>query len=121
MTRNGTAIFKVTDTEQNASFVNGNTVKITKLDAMLKHNSKRNENERNKVIHERRIQNNKRRKWREYTIDSFTFIGVRVAVMSCCMLTMIVGMMHPVISIPVSVYCVCTACIRFGVWYGCKH
>ena len=121
MTRNGTAIFKVTDTKQDETFINGNTVRVARIDAMLKRNRKHNEDERKKVERKHRMLNNKRKKWKEYTIDTFTFIGVRGVIMSCCMLSMIVGLMHPVISIPVSVYCVCTACIRLGVWYGCKR
>ena len=121
MTRNGMAIVEVTDTDRRAVFIDEDTLETARLSAMIKRNRERNEAERKRVEREQRMLADQKRKWKEYTVDTFSYIGVRSAIMSGAIGAMAAGLMHPVISIAVSVYCLGTACIRFGVWYGSKH
>lgn len=121
MTRNGMAIVEVTDTQQKAVFIDEDTLETARLSAMLNRNRERNEAERKRVEREQRMLAEQKRKWKKYTVDTFSYIGIRSAIACGSVWAMIAGMMHPVISIPVTVYCLGTACIRFGVWYGSKH
>lgn len=121
MTRNGMAIVEVTDTDRRAVFIDEDTLETARLSAMLNRNRERNEAERKRVEREQRMLAHQKKVWKEYTVDTFSYIGVRGAICGGAVWAMIAGMMHPVISIPVSIYCLGTACIRFGVWYGSKH
>ena len=120
MTRNGMAIVEVTDTQQKAVFIDEDALEAARLAEMLNRNRENKEVERKKVEREQRIIDKQRKKWNEYTIDTFSYIGVRSAIIGGVVWTMIARLMHPVISIPVIVYCLVTVGIRFGVWYGRK-
>lgn len=121
MTKNGMAIFEVTDTNQKAVFIDEDTLEAVRLSAMCNRNKKRGEAERKKIQREQRIIEKKQRKWREYTIDTFSYIGIRLTIAGCSLWAMIAGLINPVIAIPVSIYCIAVACIRFGVWYANKN
>lgn len=60
----------------------------------------------------------KKRKWKKYTINTFSYIGVRGVIIGGVILGMASGMIHPAISIPVIAFCFGTSCIRLGVWLG---
>lgn len=119
--RNGMAIFEVTDTDRKAVFIDEDTLETARLSAMLKDNRERNEAERKKVERKHRMIAEQKRKWKEYTVDTFSYIGIRGAIAGGSVWAMIGGLISPVIAIPVAVYCLGVACIRFGVWCGSKH
>lgn len=121
MTRNGMAIVEVTDTDRRAVFIDEDTLEAARLNAMIKRNRERNAAERKRVEREHRRLEKQRKRWKEYTVDTFFSIGVRGVIMGGAIGAMVVEMMHPIISIVVSAYCLSTACIQFGVWYGSKH
>lgn len=121
MTRNGMAIVEVTDTQQKAVFIDEDTLEAARLSAMLRRNRERNEAECKKVERKQRIIDNKKKKWKEYTIDTFYYIGVRSVIICGVVFAMMAKLMHPVISIPVAAYCLVTAGIKFGVWYAKKN
>lgn len=121
MTRNSMTIVRVTDTDSRAMFIDEDTLELAMLNVMTRQRREYAEMERRRIEHEQRMLANQRRAWKEYTVDTFSYIGVRSVIMSGAVCAMVAGIMHPVISIPVSIYCLGTACVRFGVWYGNRH
>ena len=121
MTRNGMAIVEVTDTQQKAVFIDEDTLEAARLTAMVNRNREAKEAERKKAEREQRIIDKQRKRWEEYTFNTFYYIGVRCVLICGCVWSMLAGLMNPVISIPVMAYCLATAGIRFGVWYGSKR
>ena len=112
--RNGMVILEQTDTNQKTVFIDEEQLNWMKLNAIFKKQDKEKRIEENK----NRIVENRRRKWQHYTINTFTFIGVRSLIMGAAVLAMTANLVHPIIAIPVALYCLSTASIRFGVWFG---
>ena len=121
MTRNGMAIVEVTDNQQKAVFIDEDTLETARLSAMLRRNRERYEAERKRVERKQRIINHQKKRWKEYTIDTFWYIGVRGAIICGVVWAMLAEMMNPIIAIPVAVYCLATAGIQFGIWYAKKN
>ena len=112
--KNGMIILEQTDTNQRAVFIDEEQLDWLKLNAMFKKRDKEKRIEENK----NRIVENRRRKWKRYTINTFTFIGVRALLVGAAAWTMAANLVHPIVATPVLLYCLSTASIRFGVWYG---
>ena len=55
---------------------------------------------------------------RAYSIKSWASIVAFGALAGAVTLAGMAGMIHPYISYPVAMFCVCAACLRFGVWFG---
>lgn len=112
--RNGMIILEQTDTNQQAVFIDEEHLDWLRLNAMFKQRDK----ERSVVRRKNRIKENNKRKWNRYTVDTFTFIGIRVMLMVAAVWTMVANLVNPIIAVLVLLYAVSTACIRYGVWYG---
>lgn len=111
---NGMVILEQTDTNQQAVFIDEEQLNWMKLNAIFKKRDKEKRIEENK----NRIVENRRRKWKHYTINTFSFIGVRSLIMAAAVCTMASNLVHPIVAIPVALFCLSTVSIRFGVWYG---
>lgn len=69
--------------------------------------------ERNAAKDEKkRIAEQNRRK--AYTADTLRYIVTRVAIMAASAVACAAELLAPVIHIPVSLFCLCTACVRLG-------
>ena len=112
--RNGMIILEQTDENQTAVFIDEEQLDWLKLNAMFKKRDK----EKQIVDRENHIIDNRRRKWQHYTIKTFTFIGIRSLIMGAAEWAMTANLVNPIIAIPVATYCLVTASIRFGVWFG---
>lgn len=121
MTKNGMAIFEVTDTEKRAVFIDEDTLEAARLSAMCKSNKNRNEKEQKRIQREQSIIENKNKRWRKYTINTFSSIGTRCVISICSVFSMIAGLINPFIAIPVAIYCLVVSCIKFGVWFANKN
>lgn len=118
MGRNGMTVVKTDNTNKEVTFVNGDTLEVTKLSKMINHKKEYNEMEQKRTENKQRMLARKKRKWKKYTTNTFTYIGVRSVIIGGVIWGMTSGMIHPNISIPVIIYCFGAACIRFGVWFG---
>lgn len=116
--RNGMAIFKVTDTEQRAVYVDEDTLNTMEFHKMFKKRDEAIKANQKKIEREYRINEKRKRIWKKYTINTFSYIGIRVVFTIAAVWTVVANLVHPIIGIPVALYCFSTACIRFGVWFG---
>lgn len=112
--RNGMIILEQTDENQKAVFIDEEQLDWLKLNAMFKKRDK----EKQIADRKNHIVDNRRRKWQHYTINTFTFIGIRSLIMGATVWAMTANLINPIIAIPVALYCLSTASIRFGVWFG---
>lgn len=112
--KNGMIILEQTDTNQKAVFIDEEQLDWLKLNAMFKKRDK----EKKIADRKNRIVENRRRKWQRYTVNTFTFIGVRALLMGVAAWAMATNLVNPIIAVPVSLYCLSTACVRFGVWFS---
>lgn len=111
--RNGMMILEQTDTKQQAVFIEEEQLDWLRLHAMFKKRDK----ERAVVEREHHAKESRKRAWKRYTIKTFSFIGVRTALVVATVWTMVANFVHPIVGIPVALYCLITACIRFGMWF----
>lgn len=112
--KNGMIILEQTDTNQQAVFIDEEHLEWLRLNAMFKKRDK----ERSVAERKNRIKENHKRKWNRYTVDTFTFIGIRVMLMVAAVWAMVANLANPIVAVPVLLYSISTACIRYGVWYG---
>lgn len=112
--RNGMIILEQTDNQQKALFIEEEHLDWLKLNAMFKKRDK----EKAAMEHRKHIRESHKRAWKRYTINTFSYIGIRIAFIGAAVWTVVVNLVHPVIGIPVALYCLSTACINFGVWFG---
>lgn len=112
--KNGMIILEQTDTNQKAVFIDEEQLDWLKLNAMFKKRDK----EKQIADSKNRIVENRKRKWQHYTIKTFTSIIIRALFMCAAAWTMATNLVHPIIATIVLLYCLSTASILFGVWYG---
>ena len=112
--QNGMIILEQTDTKQQAVFIDEEHLHYLKLKAMFN----KRDNEKKIVDRNNSIVENRRKKWQHYTTKTFTFIGIRMMLVAITVLTMMANLVNPIVGIPVVLYCLVTACIRFGMWFS---
>ncbi len=65
----------------------------------------------------RKAEKAKARKW-AFTSNTLVYMLTRGGFIVAVNAAASAGLIHPAISIPVTVLCLCAVCIRFGVWLG---
>jgi hypothetical protein len=114
----GLAVIEATETETKGFFIDQDALEFARLNAKL--DKQRNEAE--KAQKKAACKNSKAAKAKAqrkaYTLKTFGYILANCAICGAVTWAGIAGMIHPIISIPVSIFCLCVACVRFGLWFG---
>ena len=111
MSSNGLAIIEVNESETRSVFIDQDALECAKLNALTK---KRAREEAKKRQREAKLEAKRRAdnaRTVRYDIGCCT-------VSAAVTLTMFAGLVHPVVSVPVAVICLCAACVRLGAWLG---
>ena len=116
--QNGLAIIEKTDTETKGFYIDQDALEFARMNARTNKRIAKAEAENR----EAERQNRKAEKvaaWRKaYTLKTVGYILTDCAVCGAVAWAGMAGMIHPIISIPVSIFCLCIACVRFGSWFG---
>lgn len=112
--KNGMVILEQSDNHQKAIFIEEEQLEMMRLRAMFQHRDR----EQRAMERKKCEQENRRKAWKRYTVNTVSFIGIRVAVIAAVVWVMLANLVHPIVGIPVVLYCLISACINFGVWYG---
>ncbi len=116
--QNGLAIIEKTDTETKGFYIDQDALEFARLNARTNKRISKAEAE-NREADRRNRKAEKMAAWRKaYTLKTFGCILANCAVCGAAAWAGMAGMIHPIISIPVSIFCLCVACIRFGAWFG---
>ena len=120
----GLAIIEVTDTETKGFFVDQEAVEMARLHSAIKRNRAKHEAERREAERNRRRVEKAEARRKAYNLNTVFYILIRCVICAAVVWAGMAGLVHPVIFIPVAVFCLCAACLRFGVWFGkvgCKR
>lgn len=114
----GLAIIKRDEVETKAVFIDQDILECARLNALTKkHLKEMDEAEKAKERNRRHAAKEKARR-KAYAIDSAYYVLLRLATIGAMAWAMAAEMISPIICIPVGLFCLCTACLRLGAWFG---
>lgn len=105
----GMAIIERDEVETKAVFIDHEVTEFARQNARTK---KRVEDA---IEAKRKAENAKARK-RAFHNNTIVYMLIRGGVIATAIAAAKAGLVHPVISIPVILLCLCAVCIRFGAW-----
>lgn len=114
----GLAIIEVTDTETRGFFVDQEAVEMARLSSAIKRNREKHEAERRVADRNRRRAEKAEARRKAYNLNTVFYILIRCVICAAVVWAGMARLIHPVIFIPVSLFCLCAACLRLGEWIG---
>lgn len=114
----GMAIIEQDDTQTKAVFIDQEVLEFARMSKETKKRIAAQEEAQRKEICNRRKAEKQKAKRKAYTLHTAVYVLIRIAVAVACAWAGTAGMIHPVIYIPVTLFCLCTACLRLGTWFG---
>ena len=117
----GLAIIEMTDTETKGFYIDQDALEFSRLNAQTSKHLR--EAEKNKKVEQRNYRRYMQAKAQRkaYNIKTFTHVLISLAVVGAVAWAGMAGMIHPIICIPVGLFCLCAACLRLGAWFGRNH
>jgi hypothetical protein len=114
----GLAVIEATDTETKSFFIDQDALEFARLNAKL--DKQRNEAEKAQKKADRKHTKAEKAKAerKAYTLKTAGRVLLNCAISVATGWAGIAGLVHPIISASVSVFCLCVACVRFGTWFG---
>lgn len=114
----GLMIIEATDTEVKGVHIDHEVIEFAMLNALTKKQREQRENsqsveDRNRIRAERT-----KAQRRAYNIRSFWYVASRLGIAVAVTWAGWSGMVAPGICIPVTLFAVSAACVRFGAWLG---
>ena len=115
---NGMAIIEVNDKETKGFFIDQESLEFARQNAIThKHRADREKAEKETERSRRKAEKAAARR-KAYTIRTICDIVSRCGIGGAVAWAGAANLIHPVISVPVALFCFCSACLRFGVWLG---
>ena len=114
----GLAIIEVNEAETRSVFIDQDALECARLNALTKKRIEKNEAERRKAYRSRRKAEIAEARRKAYTLDTIGYVLTRGGIIGAMAWAGTAGMIHPIICVPVTVFCLCTACLRLGAWFG---
>lgn len=108
---NGMAILEQNDVQTKAIFIEQEVVEFARQNALTKKHRAANELKRRKA-------EKAEARRRAYNMATAKYMLTRLAVSGVMALGWATGLIHPLVSIPLIMISLCTACVRLGVWFG---
>ena len=116
--QNGLAIIEKTDTETKGFYIDQDSLEFARMNAKLDKQRKEIENAQKKVATKVSKAAKAKAQRKAYTLKTFGYILANCATCGAVAWAGLTGMIHPIISIPLSILSLCNACVRFGLWIG---
>lgn len=114
----GLAVIESTDTETKGFFIDQDALEFARLNAKLDKQRNEAEKAQKKDACKKSKAAKAKAQRKAYTIKTACYILANCAVCAATGWAGIAGLIHPIIAIPVSIFCLCVACVRFGAWFG---
>jgi hypothetical protein len=115
---NGIAIIEKTDTETKGFFIDQEAIEFARLNAYTKKRIAQAEAAKRKKEQALRKIAKAEAKRKAYNLNTIKHILIRCGIIGAVAWAGMAGMIHPIIAIPVGMFCICTACLRLGAWFG---
>ena len=114
----GLAVIEANEAGTTGFFIDQDALEFARLNAKLDKQRMANEKAQKKVACKNIKAAKAKAQRKTYTLDTFGRILLNCAVCVATGWAGIAGLIHPIIAAPVSVFCLCVACVRFGAWFG---
>ena len=114
----GLAVLEVNDTETTAIFFDQDVVEFARLNAQTKKRLAEAERAQRATADNRRKAEKAQARRKAYNLATAGYVLSRSIIAGGAAWAGAAGMIHPIISLPVVLYCLCTASARLGVWFG---
>lgn len=115
---NGLAIIEKTDTETRGVYIDQETIECARINARVKKRIEEAE-ENARIAYEKHLKAERAEaKRKAYVRASLKYIASHSAVCGGVAWAWLAGMIHPIVCIPVMLYCLCASCVRLGAWLG---
>lgn len=114
----GLAVIEVNDTETKGFYIDQDALEFARLNARADKHRKEAEKAQKKVSSKNSKAAKAQAQRKAYTWKIAGCILADCAICGAVTWAGIAGLIHPIISAPVSVFCLCVACVRFGAWFG---
>lgn len=115
---NGLAIIQKTDTETKGFFIDQDTIEFAQLNAQTKKRIANAEAMKRKDDFNRRKAERAEAQRKAYNLNTAKHILIHGGIIGAMAWAGTAGMIHPYICIPVALFSLCAACLRFGAWIG---
>lgn len=115
--QNGLAIIEKTDNGTKGLYIDQETIELSRLNALTQKRIEKAAAEQHREMQNRRKAEKAEARRKAYERKSIVRIVTYIA---ACYAVVWAGqseMIHPAIAIPVSLFCLCAACVRFGSWF----
>jgi hypothetical protein len=116
--KNGLAIIEKTDNETKGFYIDQDALEFARINARTNKRIAQAEADNREADRQSRKAEKMAARRKAYTLKTFGYIFTNFAVCGAVAWAGTAGMIHPVISFPVSIFCLCVACVRFGAWFG---
>ena len=118
---NGLAIIEKNDTDTRCVVIDQDTIECARINARVRKRIEEAE-ENARIAYENERKNAKREaKRKAYVRASIKYLASHGAVFGGVAWAWWAGMIHPLVCIPVMLYCLCASCVRLGAWLGGKR
>lgn len=114
----GLAVVEVNDTQTKGFFIDQDALEFARLNAKLDKQRKEATTAQKKADRKNSKAAKAKAQRKAYTIKTACYVLANCAISVATGWAGIAGLIHPIISAPVSVFCLCVACVRFGAWFG---
>lgn len=115
---NGLAIIEKTDTETKGFFIDQDTIECARLNTLIKKRIAHAESVKRKADQTRRKVEKAEARRKAYNLNTVKHILLHCGIIGAVTWAGTAGMIHPIICVPVSLFCLCAACVRLGAWFG---
>lgn len=119
MTMNkGLAVIEVNDTETKGFYIDQDALEFARLNAKIKQRIDNATKAKKKATTKRTKTEKAKAERKAYNAKTVGRILLNCAISGGAAWAGIAGMIHPIIYVPVSLFCLCVACLRFGAWFA---
>lgn len=114
----GLAVIEANETGTTGFFIDQDALEFARLNARVAKHRKEAEKAQRKAACKNSKAAKAKAQRKAYTWKTAGYILANCTICGAVTWAGIAGLIHPIISAPVSVFCLCVACVRFGAWYG---
>ena len=115
--QNGLAIIKKTDNGTKGLHIDQDTIEFARLNALTQKRIEKASVEQYMENQNRRKAEKEEARRKAYTRRIVSKITANMVVCYAVIWGGQAEMIHPTIAVPVSLFCLCAACVRFGAWF----
>lgn len=119
MTMNkGLAVIEVNDTETKGFYIDQDALEFARLNAKTKKRVDAAEAEKKNASNSHTKAEKEKARRKAYALKTVGRILLNCAICCAAVGAGIAGLVAPIIYVPVSLFCLCAACLRLGAWFG---